>query len=130
MLEYGQLSFPGGSTVKNPPANQYRICRFNYRARKITWGRKCQPTPVFLWKISWTEEPSWLQSMRLQRVGHDLVTKHCHLLASKECFDSFRWTAERLSHTYTCPHAPANSPPIQAASNFELSSLCYTVGPC
>ena len=27
------------------------------------------------WKISWTEEPGGLQSMGLQRVGHDLATK-------------------------------------------------------
>ena len=27
------------------------------------------------WKIPQTEEPGGLQSMRLQRVGHDLVTK-------------------------------------------------------
>ena len=28
------------------------------------------------WKIPWTEEPTGLQSMELQRVKHDLVTKH------------------------------------------------------
>ena len=27
------------------------------------------------WRIPWTEEPGGIQSMRLQRVGHDLVTK-------------------------------------------------------
>ena len=27
------------------------------------------------WKIPWTEEPGGLQSMQLQRVGHDLATK-------------------------------------------------------
>ena len=26
------------------------------------------------WKIPWTEEPGGLQSMRLQRVGHDFET--------------------------------------------------------
>ena len=26
------------------------------------------------WKIPWTEEPDWLQSMGSQRVGHDWVT--------------------------------------------------------
>ena len=26
---------------------------------------------VLAWKILWTEEPGWLQSMGLQRVGHD-----------------------------------------------------------
>ena len=27
------------------------------------------------WRIPWTEEPGGLQSMRSQRVGHDLVSK-------------------------------------------------------
>ena len=31
------------------------------------------------WKIPWTEEPGGLQSMGLQRVGHDRATKHTHL---------------------------------------------------
>ena len=30
---------------------------------------------IFAWEISWTEEPDRLQSMGLQIVGHDLVTK-------------------------------------------------------
>ena len=28
------------------------------------------------WKIPWTEEPGGIQSMGLQRVGHDLATEH------------------------------------------------------
>ena len=30
---------------------------------------------ILAWRISWTEEPGGLQSMGLQKVGHDLVTK-------------------------------------------------------
>ena len=30
---------------------------------------------ILAWKIPWTEEPGGLQSIRSQRVGHDLVTK-------------------------------------------------------
>ena len=30
---------------------------------------------ILAWKISWTEEPGRLQSMGLQRVRHNLVTK-------------------------------------------------------
>ena len=30
---------------------------------------------ILAWEIPWTEEPEGLQSMGLQRVGHDLVTK-------------------------------------------------------
>ena len=30
---------------------------------------------ILTWEIPWIEEPGGLQSMRLQRVGHDLMTK-------------------------------------------------------
>jgi len=30
---------------------------------------------ILAWRIPWTEEPGGLQSMGLQRVGHDLATK-------------------------------------------------------
>ena len=44
------------------------------------WKKAWQPTPVFLpGESQWTEEPGGLQSMGLQRVGHDRVTKHTHL---------------------------------------------------
>ena len=26
---------------------------------------------ILAWRISWIEEPDWLQSMGVQRVGHD-----------------------------------------------------------
>ena len=29
---------------------------------------------ILAWKIPWTEEPGWLQSMESQRVRHDPVT--------------------------------------------------------
>ena len=30
------------------------------------------------WKISWTEESGWLQSMASQRVGHNRATRQQH----------------------------------------------------
>ena len=30
---------------------------------------------ILAWEIAWTEEPGRLQSMALQRIGHNLVTK-------------------------------------------------------
>ena len=30
---------------------------------------------ILTWKIPWAEEPGGLQSMELQRVGHNLATK-------------------------------------------------------
>ena len=32
-------------------------------------------TSILAWRLPWTEKPGELLSMRLQRVGHDLVTK-------------------------------------------------------
>ena len=46
--------------------------RFNPLVRKIPWRRAWQPTPVLLPReFPWTEEPSGLQSLGLQRVRHD-----------------------------------------------------------
>ena len=56
--------------VKNLPAMQET--QFDSRVGKIPWRRAWQPTSVFLpGASSWTEEPGRLQSMDLQRVGHD-----------------------------------------------------------
>ena len=35
---------------------------------------------ILAWRISWTEEPVRLQSMGLQRVRHDWVSKHSNIL--------------------------------------------------
>ena len=44
---------------------------FNF-VGKIPWRRAWQYTPVFLpGESPWAEEPDGLQSMGLQRVGHD-----------------------------------------------------------
>ena len=31
---------------------------------------------ILAWKVPWTEEPDGLQSLGLQRVGHNWVTEH------------------------------------------------------
>ena len=56
--------------VKNLPAIRETWVRS--LGRKIPWRKAWQPTPVFLpGESPWTEEPGGLQSMGLQRVGHD-----------------------------------------------------------
>ena len=40
---------------------------------------------ILAWRIPWTEEPGGLQSMRLQRVVHDWVTKHTHGNQDRGC---------------------------------------------
>ena len=36
---------------------------------------------IFVWRIPWTEEPDRLQSIGLQRVGHNGVTERARLLS-------------------------------------------------
>ena len=64
--------FPCGAKGKEP-ACQFRTlkrCGMNPWVQKIPWRRAWQPAPVF-WRIPWTEETGRLQSMWLQRVGHN-----------------------------------------------------------
>ena len=39
---------------------------------------------ILAWRIPWTEEPSGLQSMGSQRVGHNWATKYTHTLSEKK----------------------------------------------
>ena len=60
--------------VKNPPANagDIRDASFVPGSGRTPWRRAWQSTSVFLPEESpWTEEPSGLQSMELQRVGQN-----------------------------------------------------------
>ena len=52
--------------VKNPPANAEDEGLIPGSGR----------SSILAWRIPWTEGPSGLQSMGLQRVGHDLLTEH------------------------------------------------------
>ena len=60
----------------NKATCQCRRHEFNPWVGKVSWRRKCQPTPVFLpGEFPWTEGPGRLQSMGPQRVRHCWVTK-------------------------------------------------------
>ena len=66
--------FPGGTVVKNPPANvgNARYASSNPgsgRTPRVGDGNQLQYS--CLEKIPWTEEPGRLQAMGSQRVGHD-----------------------------------------------------------
>ena len=68
------LGFPGGSVVKNLPAVQ------ETRFQSLGWEDPLEKevatcSSILAWRIPWTEKPGGLQSMGLQRVGHDLATK-------------------------------------------------------
>ena len=70
--------FPGGSVVKNPPAKQETRVRSLGQEDPLEKGIATHSS-ILAWEIPWTEEPGGLQSMGLQRVGHDLLTKQQHI---------------------------------------------------
>ena len=59
------MSFPGGSEVKNPPANAGDMGLIPGLKRSLEKEMATQSS-ILAWEISWTEEPSGLQSMGLQ----------------------------------------------------------------
>ena len=62
-----------GSVVKNPPAKQVMgilsLGQKDHLEKEMTTH-----SSILAWEILWTEEPSRLPSMGLQRVGHGLGT--------------------------------------------------------
>ena len=67
-LQY-YMGFPGGLVVKNPPADAPQVRSLGQKdsleKERTTHSR------ILVWEIPWTEEPGGLESMGLQRDGHD-----------------------------------------------------------
>ena len=68
------MVFPGGLVVTNLPANAGDMGSIPGSGRYLEEEMAIHSI-ILAWEISWIEEPSRLQSMGLQRVGHDLETK-------------------------------------------------------
>ena len=66
---------PGGSVAKNLPANEGDTGSVPGPDDPLE-KEMATHSSILAWKIPWTEEPGGLQSMGLQRVGHNLATKH------------------------------------------------------
>ena len=62
--------FPGGSDVKHLPTMRETWVQSLGR-EDLLEKEMATHSSTLAWKILWTEEPSRLQSMGLQRVGHD-----------------------------------------------------------
>ena len=57
-------------TVKNPPAVQETRVQSQGQEDPLEEGMETHFS-ILVWRIPWTEEPGRIQSMGLQRVGHD-----------------------------------------------------------
>ena len=62
-------------TVKSLPAMQETWVQFLGQEYPLEKGM-ATPSRILAWRMLWTEQPGRLQSMGLQRVGHNSVTKH------------------------------------------------------
>ena len=68
------MGFPDGSVVKNPPANAGDVGLIPGSGRFLE-KEMATHSSILTWEIPWTEEPGRLQSMRWQRVRHDLAAQ-------------------------------------------------------
>ena len=69
-IAVGDRGFPGGSVVKNLPANAGDMGLVPGSGRSLE-KKMATPSNILSWEIPWTEEPGGVQSMGLQRVRHD-----------------------------------------------------------
>ena len=61
------MGFPGGSAIKNPPADAGDRVQFLGREDPLE-KEMVTHSSILAWKIPWTEEPGdRIQSMRLQK---------------------------------------------------------------
>ena len=60
--------------VKNPPAVQEMWVQ-SLGQKDPLEKEMATHSSILAWEVPWTEEPSRIQSMGLQRVGHNLATK-------------------------------------------------------
>ena len=65
------MDFPCGSKVKNPPANAGDRGDASWIPGFGISKEMATHCSILAWKIQWMEEPGRLQSMELQRVGHN-----------------------------------------------------------
>ena len=63
-------------TVKNPPAIQETRVQFLGQEDPLEKGMAAHSS-ILAWRIPWIEEPGGVQSMGLQRIGHDWLTNTC-----------------------------------------------------
>ena len=68
------MGFPGGSVVKNPPANAEDMGSIPGLGRPLE-KQMATHSNILAWRNPWTEESGGLWSMGSQRVGHDSQTE-------------------------------------------------------
>ena len=68
--EYYIIGFPGGTVVKNLPANAGDAGSIPVSGRSLKEEMAIHSS-ILAWKMPWTKEPGRLQSTGSQRAGHN-----------------------------------------------------------
>ena len=94
--------FPGGSVVKNLPANAGATGEVQSLGRGDPLEEEmATQSSILAWKIPWTEEPGGLQSMGSQRVEQDLAAEQaCTHVSWGDSGKSDLWTLDAKNSFY------------------------------
>ena len=84
---------------------------------------------ILAWRISWTEEPGGLQSMRLQNVGRNWVTNTCIIALLCSLVSVVQWSESAICIHVSPPSwayltLSPSTHPSRSSQSTELSSLC------
>ena len=93
-MEYSWASLVA-QTIKNLPAVK-KIQVRSLGGEDLLEKGMATHSSILAWRIPWAEEPGGLQSMGLQRVGHDWATNNTYTVDLQRCV-SFRCTAKWIS---------------------------------
>ena len=125
------MGFPGGSVVKNLSTNERNVGLIPGSGR-FPGEANGNPSSILAWRIPWTEEPGGLQSMGLQRFGHDwshLACTHIQkdLLGHKETlfliFENSPYCFPRWLHQWRHP-STLQRVPVLSHSHQQLLNHC------
>ena len=114
------MTFPDGSVVKNPPAMQKTQVWF------LGWEDTLEEemathSSILAMIIPWIEQPWGLQSMGLQRLRQNWVTKHDILSSSPSVFFSF--ICNSVMYPYSLSSLTWSSKLITFLISFVLNSI-------
>ena len=75
-LHFCYLIFPIGSDGKESACNEGDSQVWSLSQEDPLEKGMATPASILAWRIPWTKEPGELQSLGLQRIGHDWATEH------------------------------------------------------
>ena len=118
-------------------AQWWRVC-LPMQETLETWVRSLQwedpleeematHSSVLTWRIPWTEEPVRLQSMGLQRVGHNWACTHVYTASNTKYYNftnAIKQMTSKVSFKNKSKGRRGKSPMIDEFPNFKASKLC------